>query len=105
MIYPPTYEEPETSNALQAELSDLVTKIILDPQPNLTGTLSQEQSTRYGGGYNFVEEGTYRVIVYAKDRQGLSARPIEVEFNVAQGQAVGVGPGDRHSLYLPFIQR
>jgi len=74
VIYPPTYEEPETSNALQAELSDLVTKIILDPQPNLTGTLSQEQSTRYGGGYNFVEEGTYRVIVYAKDRQGLSAR-------------------------------
>jgi len=49
----------------------------------------------YGTAYprGFTEKGVYRFVIYAEDKDGLPARPYQVEVNTQPGQAV----------YLPLI--
>ena len=76
---------------------------IVDPMPDGAGLPDEADENRYGGNYTFAEEGTYRVIFYAKDRQGLNARPVSVEFAVDPSEVLMGTEG--YQLYLPMIKR
>jgi hypothetical protein len=49
----------------------------------------------YSGSYSFVEQGAYRVVVYAQDSTGQAARPRQATVTGAQW----------HQVYLPVVVR
>ena len=77
VIYPPSYQAPSTSEELVAEPL---------PLPLLARGNDQYAAT-YG---QFDEPGTYRIVIYAEDDEGLTARPVELIVS---------------TLYLPLIRR
>jgi hypothetical protein len=86
VVYPPSYTPPKAGVELQPVISEeLHTMRLTDQGNNVYGTT-------YPG---FSEEGTYRVVVYAEDEDGLEARPVAIEVRV----------GDPPLLYLPYVQR
>ncbi|MEZ4658291.1 MAG: C13 family peptidase [Caldilineaceae bacterium] len=82
VIYPPSYRAPAESEELVQEA--LPTAVLLDQGNDWYGA-------RFDG---FSEKGTYRVVFYADDNQGVHARPLSVE--------VQLGSND---VYLPLIMR
>ena len=79
VIYPPSYQPPGTGEELVRET--MPTIVLLD-----------QGSDWYGAIYSgFDEMGTYRVVIYAEDDDGLEARPLAIE--VTTGWPV----------YLPLI--
>lgn len=82
LIYPPSYQPPE-------EQEDLVWENVASVN------LFREGNTDwFGTSYpGFIEQGAYRVVYYAEDGEGLSARPLAV-------QASRAG-----AVYLPLIVR
>jgi hypothetical protein len=80
VVYPPDYQPPSDRRELQAETL---------PTFNLTPTGAPDI---YAGVYpGFTQAGSYRIVVYATDNEGLSAFP----------RAITVGS----ALYLPVIGR
>ena len=66
LLYAPSYEPPESSEELEKEN---VPKVVLtDPDEDGLYTTTTTE---------FVEQGAYRVVVYAMDDEGLNARPKE----------------------------
>ena len=81
VIYPPSYQPPETGEELIQEVLPTI-------------VLRDQGGDWYGATYTgFDEIGTYRVVVYAEDDDGLEARPLAIE--VTTGWAV----------YLPLVMR
>jgi hypothetical protein len=79
VIYPPSYQSPASGEALVLE--DLPTVTLTD------GNGDGVYVALYDG---FDEAGTYRVVVYAVDEEGLVGRPRDAEV---------------HRLYLPLVLR
>ncbi len=83
VVYPPSYEAPAESEALvQEDRAVLRSVTLLDAGNGNFSALTD----------GFSEDGTYRVVIYAKDGQDLSARPV----------AVNVQVGAAGRLYLPI---
>ncbi|MBX3014407.1 MAG: hypothetical protein KF832_22990 [Caldilineaceae bacterium] len=77
VIYPPSYQIPTSNEELVAE-----------PLPlPLLARGNDQYAALYG---QFTESGTYRIVIYAEDDEGLTARPVELVIS---------------SLYLPVITR
>ena len=83
LLYAPSYEPPETSEDL--ELEDVPRVTLTDPDGDGLYTATTGE---------FVEQGAYRVVVYAVDTTGMNARP---------EQAFGAGQGCK--VYLPLVLR
>lgn len=85
MVYPPSYEPPTSSE----EIVPAVRRLSL---AELSGTEAQ-----YGAEYDayrfFNEAGEYRIVIYAKDDDGLVARPKEIVLQTGW------------ELYLPLLLR
>jgi hypothetical protein len=64
-----------------------------------TVDMALTQNGVYAGDYTFTSAGAYRVVVYAKDGNGLQAQPQSIQFMV-QSSDLAVTP-----VYLPLIQR
>jgi len=82
VIYPPSYRPPENSESLVSSP--------LSPFPMVSTSAVDIYSTAYARG--FTEKGIYRIVIYAEDKDGLLARPYQVEFTPAKSL-----------LYLPLI--
>jgi hypothetical protein len=81
VIYPPSYQPPAPSERMPQE--DLPTIVLLD-----------RGGDWYGATYTgFDEKGTYRVVVYAEDDDGLEARPLAIEVTTGW------------PIYLPLVLR
>jgi hypothetical protein len=83
LLYAPSYEPPESSEDLEAE--DVPKVALTDPDENGLYTATTAE---------FVEQGAYRVVVYAVDTIGLNARPKEA-----------AGGGGGNMIYLPVVLR
>jgi len=85
LIYPPNYTPPSEGDALvRDEDNAAITRAKLDPRGNGT----------YSGLYTgFTLAGTYRVVIYAEDDDGLTAQPVELTVTSA-GQ-----------IFLPIVIR
>ena len=85
LLYAPSYEPPESGEDLGQES---VPKVMLaDPDQDSIYTATTTE---------FVEEGIYRVVIYAVDDMGLSARP--KQSSVTLGEPF-------ESIYLSVILR
>jgi hypothetical protein len=82
LVYPPSYVPPEPGEDL---IQEDVPKVTLE-DPDADGVFTASYS-------GFVEQGTYRVVIYATDDQGLSARPREAK------------AGDVWKVFLPVTVR
>jgi len=87
-VYPPNYTEPqedESDGELNVEEIDIID---FELESGVTGAafVPTQPYTE------FTQLGAYQVLIYARDHNGLSARPFMLE----------VG---RHHLYLPMISR
>jgi len=83
VIYKPSYITPTTSEELVADVENLPTIKLNGPDTNHV----------YHGLYEgFNETGTYRLVIYAKDEEGLLSRPRELTVTIG-----GV------KVYLPLI--
>jgi len=82
IIYPPSYQPPDESEELVQE--SLQTILLLD-QGNSIYTATHS---------GFDENGTYRIVIYAQDRDRQQARPVTVEVQVGTSS---------HALYLPLL--
>jgi len=83
VIYKPSYITPTTSEELVADVENLPTIKLNGPDSNQV----------YHGLYEgFNETGTYRLVIYAKDEEGLLSRPRELTVTIG-----GV------KVYLPLI--
>jgi hypothetical protein len=80
LIYPPSYVPPEPGN-----------QMVRDTTP-ISITLFQEENDWVGMYDGFDEVGTYRIVVYASDNDGLDAPPRTVEVRVG------------NQIYLPLIR-
>lgn len=87
LLYPPSYEPPESGEDLGQE--DVPRVALTDPEGDGLYTATTTA---------FTEAGTYRVVVYALDTTGLSARPKQA-FGVGGGLDLG------HKVYLPLVMR
>jgi uncharacterized repeat protein (TIGR01451 family) len=65
LVYPPSYEPPESGEDLEAESVPPV------------GLSDPDEDGVYTAPFSFAEPGTYRVVIYAADTTGLDARPRE----------------------------
>jgi hypothetical protein len=83
VIYPPSYDAPETGDELVREI--LPTVVLLEQEEDWYGAM-------YSG---FDEIGVYRVVVYAEDRDGWESQPFAIEVEIGLGWAV----------YLPMVVR
>ena len=81
MIYSPSYEPPPPTSGL---IRDVL------PSINFFDQGDGWFAASYAG---FIEKGSYRVVIYAEDGEGLEAKPVTL--------TVGVGP----AIYLPMIRR
>ena len=82
VVYPPDYIPPAPGQELQRETLDSF---------NLLPTGS---GIEYAGKFSgFTQIGTYRILVYAYDKDGLAAAPVEVTVNT----------GSR--VFLPLVAR
>ena len=69
-VYPPSYAGPGACAGL-----------IADPAP--TVFLATESPNWFSATYwGFVEPGTYRLVLYAEDSQGLRSQPLAIEWQV-----------------------
>ncbi len=84
-IYPPSYTPPSAGDALVRDEDDLaIARIKLDPRSD----------GDYTGLYTgFQTAGTYRIVIYAEDGDGLTAQPVVLE----------VTSGDQ--VFLPIVVR
>ncbi|MGB0383473.1 MAG: VWA domain-containing protein [Ardenticatenaceae bacterium] len=83
VIYPPSYSPKDESEELLAEPAPVI----------LTET---ENENEYGLALdNLKEPGTYRIVLYADDQEGLTSQPKEVMLEVQSG----------YNLYLPTVIR
>jgi hypothetical protein len=81
VVYPPSYEPPETSDELVREA--LPTMVLLN-----------QGNGWYAATYTgFDEAGAYRVVIHAEDEDGLEARPLTIEVQAGW------------SVYLPLVLR
>ena len=80
LVYAPSYQPPESGEDMVGDSVPQVDMEDADGDGTYTAT--------YTG---FVEQGSYRVVVYAVDSTGLSARPNEA------------GQGDANKVYLPLV--
>jgi len=83
VIYKPSYVPPASSEELVADIENL-------PTIKLNGPDSNQQYRGLYEGFN--ESGTYRLVIYAVDEDGLQSRPREVTITIG-----GV------KVYLPLI--
>jgi len=80
VIYPPSYQPPPTSEEWPDEQSPTI--VLLD-----------QHDGWYAASYpGFDELGRYRIVLHAKDNEGLEARPVSI--------MVRTGP----TLYLPLVE-
>jgi hypothetical protein len=80
VVYPPSYEPPESSEVFEAE-----------PTPVL---LQSREDGWYSGLYDgFHEGGDYRIVVFAQDVDGPEARPKEHQVHISW------------RIYLPLVLR
>ena len=77
VIYAPSYQPPAPSDTL---VSEILPTLVLVSQGN------NQYAAQYTG---FDEVGTYRIVVYAQDKDDLQARPYA--FEVVNGVPTGVG--------------
>jgi len=82
VIYQPSYTSPDSSEEIIPELPP----VILQAQGNDLYSIVTDQ---------FEQPGTYRVLIYGEDEDGLTSRPYEV--------SVEVSP--EYDLYLPTVIR
>lgn len=81
VIYPPSYTAPSESEELVQEV--LPTIVLLD-----------QGNDWYGARFDaFNERGTYRVVFYADDNQGVHARPVSVSVQLGSNE-----------VYLPLVR-
>jgi hypothetical protein len=83
LIYKPSYEPPPPGQDMVRD----------EDNPNVDKRVLQdpEEDGIYTVSYGFVEPGTYRVVIYAVDDRGLSARPRETDYE-----------GVNHAPITPF---
>jgi hypothetical protein len=83
LIYRPSYEPPPPGQDMVRD----------EDNPNVDKRVLQdpEEDGIYTVSYGFVEPGTYRVVIYAVDDRGLSARPRETDYE-----------GVNHAPITPF---
>jgi len=82
VIYKPSYVPPAPGTELVSEFQQLSTVRLLGP----------DKDKFYQGLYeNFVEPGTYRIVIYAVDEDGLQGRPREIMVTIGK------------NTYLPMI--
>ncbi len=82
VVYPPGYDPPPSNQQLRAETL-----------PTFLLTSGGTNSIYEGVYTGFTQRGLYRIVIYARDGQGLVARPVEVFVNT----------GSR--VYLPSVVR
>ncbi len=82
VVYPPDYDPPPSNQQLRAETL-----------PTFLLTSGGTNSIYEGVYTGFTQRGLYRIVIYARDGQGLVARPVEVFVNT----------GSR--VYLPLMLR
>lgn len=84
VIYPPSYSPPQEGEEL---VQESLKRVLLD---------SPQENEWYRASYpGFNKNGTYRLVIYAKDQDGLQAQPKEIRIQI----------GSSHSLYLPLVLR
>ena len=86
ILYPPSYTPPQTLDEL------------LDAEPLTNITLTHQSGNLYVGEYDgFNELGEYRVVVYAKDDEGVKAKPVNGRVLVPSSLPLD------NNFYLPLI--
>jgi hypothetical protein len=84
VIYKPSYQPPDPAETEEMPQEDLPTVTLLDP----------DDDDVYSGLYEgFGEQGTYRVVIHARDDDLVEARPLAIETRT------------HWSLYLPLVIR
>jgi hypothetical protein len=87
VVYKPSYTPPNPEQTEEIVQEDLPTVTLLD----------SEGDGIYSAVYEgFNEPGSYRLVIYAQDGEGIAGRPLAIEIEIEIG---------RHQLYLPSVMR
>ncbi len=98
LVYSPSYEPPPPGEDMVRDEDD--------PNVDKVALQDPDEDGIYIAFHGFVEPGTYRVVIYAIDDRGLSARPREADYEVVNHAPVtpfSPVPADRASN-VPITQ-